>query len=218
MPQVFKRRANALARNVIIAMVLFVAVFGAVVWGYFQTPYNGFTAKAPYQPVPFSHKHHVGALGIDCRYCHNGVTKSGFAGIPPTHTCMTCHSQLWTNAAMLEPVRRSLETDTPIRWKRVTKLPDYVYFNHSVHVNHGVPCEACHGRVDKMPLIYKVHGFRMRFCVGCHLNPAPHLRPEDHVFDMGWQPDVPQSVLGPRLMKKYDINTAHLTDCYVCHR
>ncbi|HET7586999.1 MAG TPA: cytochrome c3 family protein [Gammaproteobacteria bacterium] len=218
MPQVFKRRANALARNLIVAAVLFVAVFGAVVWGYFQTPYNGFTGKAVYQPVPFSHKHHVGALGIDCRYCHNGVTQSGFAGIPPTHTCMTCHSQLWTNAAMLAPVRRSLETDTPIRWKRVTKLPDYVYFNHSVHVNHGVPCEACHGRVDKMPLIYKVHGFRMRFCIGCHLNPAPHLRPEDHVFDMGWQPDVPQSVLGPRLMEKYDIDTSHLTDCYVCHR
>jgi hypothetical protein len=218
MPQIFKRRANALARVAIIATVLFIAVFGDVVWGYYQTPYEGFTGKAPYQPVPFSHKHHVGALGIGCRYCHTGVTQSAFAGLPPTHTCMTCHSQLWTNAKMLAPVRHSLETDTSIRWVRVTRLPDYVYFNHSVHVQHGVPCQACHGRVDKMPLTYKVHGFRMRFCIGCHRNPGPRLRPEKAVFKMGWHPKGNPKVLATRLMKRYHIDTSHLTDCYVCHR
>jgi hypothetical protein len=218
MPQVFRPRANALARVAIIGVVLFVAVWGAVLWGYYQTPYVGFTGNAPYQPVPFSHKHHVGALGIGCRYCHNGVTKSEFAGIPPTHTCMTCHSQLWTNARMLAPVRQSLEQDKPIRWVRVTKLPDYVYFNHSVHVKNGVPCQACHGRIDKMPLVWKVHGFRMRFCVACHLNPGPHLRPQDAIYKMGWHPKIASKVLAARLMKHYHINTAHLTDCYVCHR
>lgn len=218
MPQVFRPRANALARVLIVGALLFVAVWGAVLWGYYQTPYVGFTGKAPYQPVPFSHKHHVGALGIGCRYCHNGVTKSEFAGIPPTHTCMTCHSQLWTNAAMLAPVRQSLEQDKPIRWVRVTRLPDYVYFNHSVHVQHGVPCEACHGRIDKMPLTWKEHGFRMRFCVACHLNPGPHLRPENAVFAMGWHPKTDPKLLAARLVKHYHIDTAHLTDCYVCHR
>lgn len=218
MAQIFSRTADTRFRAVAIAL-LAVAIGSLLVAGaYARSQYMTDVARTPQQPVPFSHEHHAGELGIDCRYCHTTVETSANAGFPATHVCMTCHSQLWTNAAMLAPVRRSLETDTPIRWKRVTKLPDYVYFNHSVHVNHGVPCEACHGRVDKMPLIYKVHGFRMRFCIGCHLNPAPHLRPEDHVFDMGWQPDVPQSVLGPRLMEKYDIDTSHLTDCYVCHR
>ncbi len=171
------------------------------------------------QPVPFSHKHHVGQLGIDCRYCHTGVAESARANLPPTHTCMTCHSQIWTSAPMLEPVRASLAKNEPLEWKRIALLPDYVYFRHDIHIAKGVGCNECHGRIDTMPLTRRAKAFTMQFCLDCHRDPAPHLRPHEEVTNMAWQP--PQGSeprLGHELLRAYGIREGELTHCYVCHR
>ena len=170
------------------------------------------------QVVPFSHKHHVGDDGIDCRYCHTSVETSAFAGIPPTHTCMTCHSQLFTQEPVLAPVVQSLRSGKPIRWKRIHDLPDFVYFNHGIHVAKGVGCEECHGRVDRMPLTWRVAPLTMQWCLDCHRNPEMHLRPVEHVFDMGWKPNEDRRTLGRRLVAAYHIHTSTLTDCSTCHR
>ncbi|MFA6110145.1 MAG: cytochrome c3 family protein [Candidatus Latescibacterota bacterium] len=170
------------------------------------------------QPVPFSHKHHVTGMGIDCRYCHTSVESAAFAGVPPTETCMTCHSQIWTEAPALEPVRASFRDRLPLRWTRVHDLPDFVYFNHSIHVAKGVGCETCHGRVDQMPLTWKAQTLNMEWCLGCHRDPAKFLRPRDQVVTMGYQPPVDQAVLGQRLVTEYGVNTQQLTDCSICHR
>jgi hypothetical protein len=174
--------------------------------------------RAPQQPVPFSHEHHVGQLGLDCRYCHNGVETSAAAGLPATEVCMTCHSQVWTNAAMLAPVRQSLANNDPIEWKRVHRLPDFVFLNHSIHVNKGIGCETCHGRVDQMPLIHKVNSLTMGWCLDCHRNPEPNLRPPSAVFTMGWQPPPDIDELRKRLVDVLSIHPENMTDCYVCHR
>jgi hypothetical protein len=178
--------------------------------------YTGVDFVRP-QPVPFSHEHHVGGLGLDCRYCHTSVEVSANAGLPPTHTCMTCHSQLWTNADMLEPVRQSLGRDEPIRWNRIYDLPDYVFFNHSIHVAKGVGCTTCHGQIDRMPLTWKASSLSMSWCLDCHRDPAPHLRPREEVFSTNWKPP-PDTLAGERLLAAYDIHPATLTDCSVCHR
>jgi len=168
------------------------------------------------QPVPFSHKHHVSGLGIDCRHCHTTVEDSAYAGIPPTKTCMNCHSQVWKDSPMLEPVRASFQNDQSLEWTRVHDLPDFVYFDHSIHVNKGVGCATCHGRVDQMPLMWKVSTLRMEWCLDCHRNPEPHLRPRDEIFNMTWQPPADEPDLAERLAKEY--NVRHATDCSVCHR
>ena len=170
------------------------------------------------QVVPFSHNHHVGDDGIDCRYCHTSVETSAFAGIPPTHTCMTCPSQLFTQEPVLAPVVQSLRSGKPIGWKRIHDLPDFVYFNHGIHVAKGVGCEECHGRVDRMPLTWRVAPLTMQWCLDCHRNPEMHLRPVEHVFDMGWKPSEDQRTLGRRLVAAYHIHTSTLTDCSTCHR
>lgn len=170
------------------------------------------------QPVPFSHEHHAGALQIDCRYCHDSVETGALAGLPPTHTCMSCHSQLWTGAEMLAPVRRSLTDDEPLRWNRVSKLPDFVYFHHGVHVRAGVGCETCHGRVDTMPLTYRAEPLDMGWCLDCHRDPAARLRPRQAVTAMGWTAPGDRRELGRRLLRDQHIATDHLTDCYICHR
>jgi hypothetical protein len=172
------------------------------------------------QPVPFSHKHHVDDVGLDCRFCHAGVETQAFAGIPPVSTCMTCHSQLFTDAALLKPVRDSWRDGGNLRWNRVNQLPDFVYFNHSIHIAKGVGCESCHGRVDQMPLTRRVASLSMAWCLDCHRAPQDFLRPREHVFDMGWQaPDQKhQKQLGLALIREYRIDTTRLTDCSVCHR
>jgi hypothetical protein len=170
------------------------------------------------QPVPFSHEHHAGALKIDCRYCHDSAEVSPVAGLPPTYTCMSCHSQIWTGAQMLAPVRQSLARQEPLRWNRVSELPDYVYFHHGVHVNAGVGCETCHGQVDTMPLMYRAETFIMSWCLDCHQNPAPRLRPRDAVTEMGWNTRQDRQQLGERLIRENHIETQNLTDCYICHR
>ncbi|WP_240759229.1 cytochrome c3 family protein [Lichenicoccus roseus] len=174
---------------------------------------------APEQPVPFSHKHHVGELGLDCRYCHTGVEASASAGLPPTHTCMTCHSQLWTGAAMLAPVRDSLAHDMPLAWVRVNRLPDYVYFNHSIHVAKGVGCSSCHGAIDRMQLTARAQNLSMQFCLDCHRNPAMRLRNPDQVWNTEWMPPADQAARGKALLAQYHIRSgAQLSDCSVCHR
>ena len=168
------------------------------------------------QPVPFSHKHHAGELGIDCRYCHTSVERTASAGIPATQTCMNCHAQIWVDSPMLEPVRASYRTDTSIHWWRVHDLPDYVYFNHSIHVQKGVGCATCHGRVDQMNLTWQESSLQMEWCLDCHRHPERYVRPREEVFNMAWEPPSNQLEMGRELMRAYKIQS--LTDCYTCHR
>ena len=175
MPQIFRPRANSIARVVLLGALLLLTALGVIAYEVQNSSYVTRAEIVIEQPIPFSHEHHVKGLGIDCRYCHTSVTQSAFAGIPPTKTCITCHSQIWTNAPMLEPVRASWNNDTPIRWNRVHDLPDFVYFNHSVHVHAGVECAECHGDVSSMPLVAKVQSFSMGFCLDCHRNPEARV-------------------------------------------
>jgi len=188
--------------------------------GYVRNPLRTDVGMVVDQPVPFSHKHHVLDDGIDCRYCHTGAEIGADAGLPPTHTCMTCHSQIWTGAPVLAPVRQSLAEDKPIVWQRVSGLPDYVYFNHSIHVGRGVPCVACHGRIDKMPMTARGEPFTMRFCLGCHRDPAPRLKPRDQVTRMDWSAWTAkdQAKFGKAAMAAYHLDPKRMTDCSLCHR
>jgi hypothetical protein len=179
--------------------------------------YTGARIHPAPQPVPFSHRHHVGGLGLDCRFCHTSIADGPRAGLPPTHTCMTCHSQIWTGAPMLTPVRQSLAENTSLVWHRVARLPDYVYFRHDIHIAKGVGCVTCHGRVDRMPLTVKARAFTMQFCVDCHRDPAPHLRPQDRITDMTWKPQDARAI-GAELVNHNGIRIGQITYCYVCHR
>jgi hypothetical protein len=217
MPQIFRRSSNALARATLVGG--FAALFG-LVWATYAVYWSPWTTRVGVeidQPVPFSHKHHVEDDGIDCRYCHTSVEKSGFAGIPPTETCMTCHSQLWREAPLLEPVRHSLATATRLRWNRVDDLPDFVFFNHSIHIAKGIGCSTCHGPVNNMPLVSKREPLYMKWCLDCHSNPARFIRPKNEVFNMEWKP-VNQRTAGKELVDAYQVHTTQLTDCSMCHR
>jgi len=172
--------------------------------------------EAREQPVQFYHLHHVGGMGIDCRYCHTSVDRSATAGIPPTKTCMNCHSQIFVDSPFLEPVRASFQTDRSIAWTRVHDLPDFVYFDHSIHVNKGVGCSTCHGRVDLMPLMFQVETLQMKLCLYCHRNPEKYVRPRDQVFRMDYQPPADQVALGRKLVAEYGIQS--FTSCSTCHR
>lgn len=220
MPQVFGREADTILRGTALVVGLGVLALAAAASVRAVVPAAAPRAGPVVQPVPFSHEHHVGSLGIGCRYCHTGVEESPFAGLPQTRTCMTCHSQLWTEAPVTEPIRESARTGTPIHWKRVNDLPDHVYFDHSVHVANGVACESCHGRVDRMPLTRQAAPLTMSWCLSCHRDPAPHLRPRDAVYAMGWTPadGVDPDALATRLMAEYRIRPAILTHCSTCHR
>ena len=218
MPQIFHRSSNTLARVSILGGLFIVGALSFAVYGYMTGDYTTQVNVARDQPVRFSHEHHVAGLGIDCRYCHTTVESSNFAGIPATKICMTCHSQIWTNAAMLAPVRKSLADNTPIPWTRVAKLPDYVFFRHDIHIAKGVACVECHGRIDRMPLTYRAKAFTMQFCIDCHRDPAPHLRPKDHVTDMAWKPPADARKEGEKIAAHEGIRFGELTHCYVCHR
>ncbi len=216
MPQIFQRSANTLSKLSLAGLLMFVAglILTAMVIG--RSSYATRAQEYIEQPVQFSHRHHVLDDGIDCRYCHTSVETSPFAGIPPTKTCMNCHSQIWATAPILEPVRTSFRDDTPMRWIRVHDLPDFVYFNHSVHVKKGVGCETCHGRIDEMPLTLQQNTLQMDWCLNCHRNPENYVRPRSEIYTMGYRPPVPQSVLGPQLVKEYGIRGN--TSCSTCHR
>jgi hypothetical protein len=232
MAQIFHRSANTLSRATIFGAVFVIAALGLVAYEIQGSPYVTYAGIRKTQPVPFSHQHHVAGLGIDCRYCHTSVETSSFAGIPPTKTCMNCHSQIWTNAQLLEPVRASYRSGQSIEWTRVNQLPDFVYFNHSIHVTKGVGCNTCHGPVDQMPLMYQQESLQMEWCLGCHRAPQNNLRPRDQVFNMRYQPPsglhpvevdgqsfTDQSSLGMALVKKYNVRSVgDITSCNTCHR
>jgi hypothetical protein len=219
MPQIFHPSANTLLRLGLFAMA--VTPVGLLVLTYLllRSPFQTYVRVIRDQPVPFSHEHHVRALGIDCRYCHSSVETSAFAGLPPTHTCMSCHSQIWTGSPMLEPVRASLRSRRPLVWSRIHNLPDFVYFNHAIHVQKGVGCVSCHGRVDLMPLTWKEEPLTMEWCLNCHRQPERFLRPQEAVFLMDWSPPAgDQRAVGSELLSEHHIRTAQLINCSICHR
>jgi hypothetical protein len=219
MPQIFSRTANIVSKASLVAVLGTVAVLGGVLYAIMMSPYYTNVNVTREQPVPFSHKHHVGELGIDCRYCHTSVEKSAFAGVPPTQTCMTCHSQIWTNAPMLEPVRQSYRDNVSISWIRVNALPDYVYFNHSIHVAKGVGCTTCHGPIAQMPLTYKANTLYMGWCLDCHRQPEKNLRPKSEVFNPNYVQPANQMELGAQLAKEYHLQPLKtLQSCSTCHR
>jgi hypothetical protein len=218
LPQVFRPRANLFYRAFLLGLPLAALAGGFVwYWGY-RSPIVTEVKMPVGQPVLFSHRHHSGELKIDCRYCHTSVEKSWFAGVPPTQTCMTCHSQLFTDSPLLEPVRASAASGQPIQWNRVHVLPDYVYFDHSIHVNKGVGCTTCHGQVNEMPLVFKSNTLFMEWCLQCHRDPAKTQRPLTQIFSMDWQPATNQAALGAELSRQHGLDPARLTDCSVCHR
>ena len=218
MAQFFHPASNAFSRASIVTGIVLVGV-GLWVWAVvYRSPYSTEVNVVRQQPVPFSHEHHVSGLGLDCRYCHLSVEKSPFAGIPPTQVCMGCHSQIWKDSPILEPVRASFRTGQPLAWTRVHDLPDFVYFDHSIHIAKGVGCESCHGRVDQMPLMRKAKTLEMQFCLDCHRQPGDQLRPRDEVFRFGDQVTKLSKDEGDELVRSYHVNVRQLTDCFVCHR
>jgi hypothetical protein len=217
MNQIFHPSMNTVARVSIIGGVLLVTVLAAGWYFFVRSPFMTGVNIAAEQPIPFSHQHHVNEVGIECRYCHTSVEDAAYAGIPPTQTCMTCHSQLFTDSEMLAPVRASYATGDPIKWNRLHDLSDFVYFNHSIHVNNGVGCETCHGRVDEMRLTYKAEPMFMDWCLQCHRAPEKYIRPLDEVYTMGYQPEN-QLAMGTQLVAEYGIETGRLDDCSICHR
>jgi hypothetical protein len=219
MSQIFHHSSNTIARMTI-GLALGLLAFGG--WAFDRVSRSAYVTRATQareQPVPFSHAHHVGGLGLDCRYCHTSVETSSFANIPPTKTCMNCHSQIWSTSPTLEPVRASFRTNQSIRWTRVHDLPDFVYFNHSIHVDKGVGCETCHGRVDRMPLAWQEKSLQMEWCLDCHRHPEKYVRPREEIFKMGYQPAGEQQQVGAKIVAEYKIQDARaLTSCSTCHR
>ncbi len=219
MAQVFRPSANSIAKLSIV-LLLFLAVGGLCALDLIhRSSYVRYTHLPRRQPVPFSHKHHAN-MGIDCRYCHTSVEDSSFANIPPTRTCMNCHNQIFTESEMLEPVRESWRTGESLEWNRVHDLPDFVYFDHSIHVNKGIGCATCHGRVDEMPLVWKEEPLFMKWCLDCHRNPEEFIRPREEVFNMAYEAPQDQEALGDQLVEEYHVNNENLEllDCWICHR
>lgn len=218
MSQLFHPSMNLIVRIALPAIIIVLALLGGLGYYAASSPYFTEVGVAKAQPVAFSHKQHVGGLGLDCRYCHTFVETSNTATVPPTETCMGCHAQVASAAPSLDLVRQSVEEATPLEWVRVHNLADYVYFNHAIHVKQGVGCETCHGRIDQMPTVMKVETMQMDWCLECHRDPAPYLRPRDAVFAMGYEPPTDQATLGQQLIAEHGVQTTHLTDCSVCHR
>ena len=229
MAQIFHRSTNTLSKLSIFGAVFIIAGLGGVASLVIRSGYYTQVDVAQEQPVPFSHKHHVGGIGLDCRFCHTSVETSSFAGIPPIKTCMGCHSQIWADSPTLEPVRASFRSNRSIEWNRVNKVADFVYFNHSIHVNKGIGCATCHGRVDEMALMQRANTLLMEWCVECHMAPAKYIRPREAVFQMTYQSPskgkpvtfkgaeyTDQATLAEVLMSEYKVQK--LTDCSTCHR
>ncbi len=203
-----------------LALLVFAGVLMMGLGWWFFAPRTDYATAQGYvvdQPVPFSHEHHVSGLGLDCRFCHMTVEHQATAGMPTTDTCMTCHSQIWTNTALLAPVRDSFAKAEPIVWNRVNAVPDYVYFNHGIHLSKGIGCASCHGDVAHMSLTQKGASFEMRFCLDCHRDPKPNLRPKSALFDTAWQRDA-ATPAPDTLAAQYHLGARNLTDCSICHR
>ena len=216
MPQTFHRSTNTLSKVSIFGALFLVVGAVFVIAEINRSGYVTQAGVAREQPVPFSHQHHVAGIGIDCRYCHTAAETSNVAGIPPTKTCMNCHSQIWSNSPALEPVRASYRTGTSLQWTRVHDLPDFVYFDHSIHIAKGVGCESCHGRVDRMPLMWQEHSLYMEWCLDCHRAPEKYVRPKDQVFNPAWEPPDDQIEQGRKLVAEYHVHPR--TSCSTCHR
>jgi len=216
MAQIFHPSFNTLSKVSVFGAVFFL---GAGVWAWdrmLRSPYTTQVGVARHQPVPFSHKHHVAGLGIDCRFCHSSVEDGAFAGIPPTKTCMGCHSLVWNEAPMLEPVRESFRLDVPIEWTRVHDLPDFAYFDHSIHLKKGIGCSSCHGQVDEMTLMWRTETLDMGWCLSCHRDPIANVRPRDRIFDMDFDPAQQTRAEREALGLEYGLES--MTNCSVCHR
>jgi formamidopyrimidine-DNA glycosylase len=214
--QIFHPSTNTISKLSIFGTAILLVALVVALAAINESPYITEVGVARGQPVPFSHKHHVGDDGIDCRYCHTSVETSSFAGIPPTKTCMNCHSQIWADSPMLAPVRESFRQDRSIQWTRVHNLPGFVYFDHSIHVHKGIGCSTCHGRVDKMPLMWRENTLYMDWCLECHRQPERFVRPREYVFRMDYVPPADQIALGQKLVQEYKIQK--LTSCSTCHR
>ncbi|NHZ73477.1 MAG: cytochrome C [Nitrospirae bacterium] len=215
MSQIFKPSTNTLARVTLFGAIFFLLVSVWILVSLNRSAYATRQTIIRAQPVPFSHDHHTEAMGISCLYCHTSVEESAFAGVPPTATCMNCHKLIWNDSPMLEPVRESFRTGEPIRWARVNDLPDFVYFNHSIHIAKGVGCATCHGRVDKMPLLRQAESLQMEWCLDCHRSPQDFVRPRSEIYNMEWEAED-QAAVGARLVEEYNIQS--LVSCSVCHR
>jgi len=214
--QIFHPSTNTISRVTLFGAAFLVA---GGLWLLQELDRSRFVTRASEpreQPIPFSHQHHVGDIGIDCRYCHTSVEDSAFAGIPPTRTCMNCHSQLYADSPTLEPVRASFRDGTSIRWNRVHDLPDFVYFDHSIHVHKGMACVTCHGRVDRMALVRKQNSLKMEWCLDCHRHPQRYVRPREAVFLSEWTPPEDDPDWSAKLVAEYDIKPR--TSCSTCHR
>lgn len=219
MPQIFHRSTNVISKLSILALGLTVVGGIATVMAFERSSYKTNEGVVYEQPVPFSHDHHTAGLGIDCRYCHTSVETSAFAGIPSTEICMNCHKQIWVDSPMLEPVRASFREDEPLRWNRVHDLPDFTYFDHSIHVAKGVGCATCHGRVDEMPLLARGASLQMQWCLDCHRDPARFVRPPEEVFNMAWERPTSDPEYGKALVEAAGIDPPRrLTSCSTCHR
>ena len=220
MAQIFHRSTNFISRFTVFAAIFLIGLALVAVLAVARSPYMTRQNITREQPVQFSHKHHVGDDGIDCRYCHTAVETSAVAGIPPTKTCMNCHSVLFNNADYLEPVRASYRDNTSIEWVKIHRLADFVYFNHRIHINKGVGCSSCHGKVNQMPLIFQANTLLMQWCLDCHRNPEAFLREkQEDVFNMDWVAPDNQAEIGKRLAAERNIrSTVELTSCSTCHR
>jgi hypothetical protein len=216
--QVFPKSANTLAKVSIVGGIIALNVLGLVGAALYQSPIVNSVNIAKEQPIPFSHQRHVAGNGLDCRYCHTSVETSNFAGVPPTETCMTCHSQILADAPMLDPVQQSWKNDQPLEWTRIYDLPDFVYFDHSVHISKGVGCTTCHGEIDQMRMTSKANTLYMAWCLQCHRAPENFLRPLKNVFDVDWTPPADQIEKGLGYVKERNINVSQLTNCSICHR
>ena len=215
---IFRPGASAKFRAGLLLAVVFLLAVGDATFAFYHSPWWSRVGFAPPQPVLFSHRHHAGELRIDCRYCHSSVETSPFAGMPPTETCLSCHSQIFTTTAMLRPVVASAETNQPLQWRRVTRMPDFVYFDHHIHVAKGIGCTSCHGAVGEMALTAKGERLDMRQCLDCHRDPTPFLRTEQEIFAPTWTPPADQKSRGPALAAHYGLSLRHLTNCSTCHR
>lgn len=218
MAQIFPPAANTIARVSLAAAILLPALALMAGSTITRAPYNTKVDVPLDQPVPFSHQHHVAELGLDCTFCHTSVETSSKAGLPPTQTCMSCHSQIWTNSPLLDPVRQSWTTGEPIRWNLVNSVPDFVYFDHSIHIAKGIGCTECHGPVHEMQITYKAKPFTMAWCLDCHRRPEQFIRPKDQVMNIGYVHPANQLEMGRTLVEQYKINVKQLTDCSICHR
>ena len=206
---------NTAIRVVLVSLGLGVVGFLGFCMVYVRSPLFTGQNEPVVQPIEFDHRHHVGDDGIDCRYCHNTVDRSSSAGYPATEICLNCHGQIWNKSPMLDPVRRSFFTDRSLEWKRVHDLPDHVYFNHSIHVNKGVGCVSCHGRVDRMAEIMRVQPLTMGWCLSCHRDPIKNLRPREYITSMTWEAADPEAI-GQEVAKANNVHTR--TSCTTCHR